>query len=386
MTPMTWASADHRALVFEARQLAHAALAEALPRRWKHTIGVAAAAERLAGILAPQHATEITCAAWLHDIGYAPAAITTGFHPVDGAEYVTAHASTELALRTTSLIAHHSGALFEAHERGLQIHRGFPSETVELAILNAADLSTSPDGLSTDPAARLAEVLHRYPPEHPVHRAISVSQPVLLSQAQLILGAAKTAKYTEPQLNTPVTAAYLPDRHQWQAHWSGQHHTITATLPINATRGWLDITMPTAVHRCEPDDIADFADDLDDARAVAAGATLGWLQYRAFDVEVNDDGEPSRGPACTFDDAEGLSTFYLAAIAELHLNKAAEGRPILVQQRTFHTLSHPTAWVSLPVTLPGAPVELQHTRCRSCRGHHRPRPDPTRSTGHPSPT
>lgn len=378
MTPMTWAGADHRTLVSEARQLAHAALADALPRRWKHTIGVAAAAERLASVLAPQHVTEITCAAWLHDIGYAPAAVKTGFHPIDGAEYVTAHASPDLALRVTSLIAHHSGALFEAHERGLQIAHGFPCNTVELAILNAADLSTTPDGLSTDPAGRLTEVLHRYPPEYPVHRAISVSQHVLLSQTQLVLGAAKTAKYTEPQLNTPGHATYVKGRQHWRAHWWGPHHTITATMPIYATRGWLDITMPTPAVHCSSEDLDDFAEALDDARAVVDGADLGWLQYRAFDVD-DVDAELSRGPACALRAGEGLTTFHFAEVAELHLNKAAEGRAILVQQRTFHTLAHPTAWASLPVTLAGTPVELRHTQCPSCRGHHRPRPDPTRS-------
>lgn len=55
-----------------ARQLAAGLLAEALPRRWSHTVAVAKTAAGLASRLAPGAADEIVCAAWLHDIGYSP--------------------------------------------------------------------------------------------------------------------------------------------------------------------------------------------------------------------------------------------------------------------------------------------------------------------------
>src|SRR5580693_4887911 len=70
-----------------AASLARAKLREPLPRRWSHSRGVAARARTLAPILGPD-ASLLTAAAWLHDIGYAPALAETGFHPLDGARYL----------------------------------------------------------------------------------------------------------------------------------------------------------------------------------------------------------------------------------------------------------------------------------------------------------
>ena len=74
-------------MVSEAREMARVALAEALPRRWAHAQGVAGKAERVAASLALSEDVLVS-AAWLHDIGYAPAAVATGFHPLDGARYL----------------------------------------------------------------------------------------------------------------------------------------------------------------------------------------------------------------------------------------------------------------------------------------------------------
>jgi putative nucleotidyltransferase with HDIG domain len=52
----------------------------------------------------------------LHDIGYAPSLVATGFHPVDGARFLRAQGTPEVVV---SLVAHHSGAVFEAEQRGL---------------------------------------------------------------------------------------------------------------------------------------------------------------------------------------------------------------------------------------------------------------------------
>ena len=190
-------------IVAQARETAEAFLADALPRRWAHTIGVAATAERLAAALEPVHADTIIAAAWLHDIGYAPD-LADGFHPIDGAAYVS-RTCPDL-WTTVNLIAHHSGAVFEARERGLETELAsyrFPVDVEELAILNAADLCTSPDGEPIDPLARLNEVLDRYPPEHPVHRAIARSGSILLAQARLVLGAAEAAQYRQRRVGVP---------------------------------------------------------------------------------------------------------------------------------------------------------------------------------------
>lgn len=184
--------------VDRARRIAEELLADVLPRRWSHTIGVAAAAADLAEILAPENADTIVAAAWLHDIGYAPDLINTEFHPLDGAAYLATHtvADEAMSAEVIRLVAHHTGAAFEARERGLHdvlVSYPAPADAL-LAILSCADLCTGPDGVPVDPGARIAEVLTRYPAGHPVHRAISTSGPGLIAEARAILDAAATAR------------------------------------------------------------------------------------------------------------------------------------------------------------------------------------------------
>jgi HD superfamily phosphodiesterase len=100
-----------------ASELARSLLAASLPRRWAHTQGVARRARTLAPIL-DDDADLLEAAAWLHDIGgYSPDLVTTGFHPLDGARYLrdSYHADSRLC----RLVAHHSCAVIEAEERGL---------------------------------------------------------------------------------------------------------------------------------------------------------------------------------------------------------------------------------------------------------------------------
>jgi HD superfamily phosphodiesterase len=101
--------------VAAARNLARVRLAPP-PRRWAHTIGGAAAAQPLSGGLSPTARIAVTAAAWLHDIGYGPSLVDTGFHPLDGARFLQRAAFHTLIV---SLVAHHTGADNEAHERGL---------------------------------------------------------------------------------------------------------------------------------------------------------------------------------------------------------------------------------------------------------------------------
>ena len=82
------------ASVAEARELARSLLASALPRRWAHVQGVACRAEHTAGRLGYRDGV-LAAAAWLHDIGYAPAVKDTGFHPLDGARYLRRRAVDE---------------------------------------------------------------------------------------------------------------------------------------------------------------------------------------------------------------------------------------------------------------------------------------------------
>lgn len=208
-------------LAAEAREIAETHLANSLPRRWSHTIGVAGAAEWLARALTPEKVEPIVAAAWLHDIGYAPALAANGFHPIDGAAHITR--TRPQWANVASLVAHHTGAAFEAHERGLGsllASYPFPIDVQELAVLNTADLCTSPDGVLVDPQTRLNEILDRYAPQHPVHRAVAKSGPLLLAQARLVMGAAggrplpqpvrRHARSVELVDSTAITVTRLP--------------------------------------------------------------------------------------------------------------------------------------------------------------------------------
>ncbi|PSK99301.1 hypothetical protein CLV63_10322 [Murinocardiopsis flavida] len=122
----------------------------------------------------------VTASAWLHDIGYSPALAVTGLHPLDGARYLREVLYADE--RLCCLVAHHSGALVEAEERGLREDLagefGLPPEPL-LDALTYSDMTTSPDGGRLTVERRLSEILERYSPEDLVHRAITRSSPAL---------------------------------------------------------------------------------------------------------------------------------------------------------------------------------------------------------------
>lgn len=121
-------------------------------------------------------------AAWLHDVGYAESVAVTGFHPLDGAKWLRLQGAPE---EIVALVAYHSGARFEAEERGLADElASFPApDQSELDVLTLIDLSTSPIGQRVAVNERLAEILVRYPDQHPVHRAVSRSRGYLADSA-----------------------------------------------------------------------------------------------------------------------------------------------------------------------------------------------------------
>lgn len=61
--------------------LAHDLLAETLPHRWMHVQRVADKASEVSSVLAAPDRQILVAAAWLHDIGYAPALNPPGFMP-----------------------------------------------------------------------------------------------------------------------------------------------------------------------------------------------------------------------------------------------------------------------------------------------------------------
>lgn len=165
-------------LVTRARSLAEQQLS-CTPRRWSHVQGVASTATIVAPILEPERVDAIVAAAWLHDVGYAPALAATGFHPVDGARFAMDAGMPDLVVR---LIAFHTGAEFEAQQRGLlsELREFIRPSTGILDVVTFADMTISPTGERIDARDRVAEILTRYEPEDPVFAAVSRSAPQLL--------------------------------------------------------------------------------------------------------------------------------------------------------------------------------------------------------------
>jgi HD superfamily phosphodiesterase len=102
--------------VAEARALARRLLDPALPGRWRHVQGVGARGEEITARLGLPDDV-LASAAWLHDIGYGPALVETGFHPLDGARFLRRIGTDD---RLARLGAHHSCAVNEARVRGLE--------------------------------------------------------------------------------------------------------------------------------------------------------------------------------------------------------------------------------------------------------------------------
>ncbi|HWI01692.1 MAG TPA: HD domain-containing protein [Propionibacteriaceae bacterium] len=145
--------------------------------RWAHVQAVAGKAHRVAAVLPTQDGDLLMAAAYLHDIGYAPSLNRLGFHPVDGARFLRTHGQERLA----RLVAHHSGARFEAEERGLVDElAAFPVEDGPVMdALIFADMTTGPVGQPMTLDERISDVQRRYPLDDPVHRAIVRARPLL---------------------------------------------------------------------------------------------------------------------------------------------------------------------------------------------------------------
>ncbi|OJF84987.1 HD domain-containing protein [Nocardia seriolae] len=144
-------------------RLARSELELPLPRRWAHSQGVGRAAIEVAARLDCD--TELLVAsAILHDVGYAPRLVVTGFHPLDGARFL--RDEHEADQRVTRLVANHTFALLEADERelGVQLAAEFPilDDHVLVDALTYCDMTTTPDGEPTTAANRIHEILTRY--------------------------------------------------------------------------------------------------------------------------------------------------------------------------------------------------------------------------------
>jgi hypothetical protein len=158
-----------------ARELAESELAVALPARWRHVQAVAAQAERLSAVPGVAGGL-LVAAAWLHDIGYAPDLLDTGFHPIDGGRFLRKLGAED---RLACLVAHHSCAIYEARVRGLAdvLPGEFPQEaSPTYDALVFCDLTTGPAGRQVTYTARIKEIKERYGPDHAVTQALELSE------------------------------------------------------------------------------------------------------------------------------------------------------------------------------------------------------------------
>jgi hypothetical protein len=167
--------------VDDAAEFARTILAEALPRRWRHVRSVARRARWVAKELSLSD--DLVVAAWLHDVGYAPQLVETGFHPLDGARYLRREGIDE---QVVNLVANHSCAHIEAEVRGLGVALAseFPPADSQLTdALLFCDMTTGPDGDYVRPADRLVEIRGRYGPDHEVTRFVERAAPEILTTA-----------------------------------------------------------------------------------------------------------------------------------------------------------------------------------------------------------
>jgi hypothetical protein len=165
----------------EAAGLAEKMLADALPRRWRHVRSVARRARWAAKELALSD--DFVAAAWLHDVGYAPGLVETGFHPLDGARFLRREGVDG---QVVSLVAYHSCAQIEADVRGLgaELAAEFsPADSLLADALLYCDMTTGPDGDYVRPADRLVEIRGRYGPDHEVTRFVGRAASEILTTA-----------------------------------------------------------------------------------------------------------------------------------------------------------------------------------------------------------
>jgi hypothetical protein len=150
----------------------------ALPRRWRHVRSVARRARWVATALSLPD--DLVAAAWLHDIGYAPGLVQTGFHPLDGARFLRC---TGVDGQVVSLVAYHSCARVEADVRGLGAALAAEFTPAGPLLTDALLYCDMTDGDYVRPADRLAEIRGRYGPGHEVTRFVDLAASEILAAA-----------------------------------------------------------------------------------------------------------------------------------------------------------------------------------------------------------
>jgi hypothetical protein len=141
--------------------------------RWAHSRGVARRAQDIDRIVAEGDRDVLVAAAYLHDVGYAPELLRYDFHPLDGAHWLQSKGLDRLA----GLVAHHTGASYEAEARGLtdELATFADERSLVTDALAYSDLTTGPTGECVTVAERLGEIERRYGPASLVVRALNAA-------------------------------------------------------------------------------------------------------------------------------------------------------------------------------------------------------------------
>ncbi|WP_322781021.1 HD domain-containing protein [Frankia sp. Cas4] len=200
-------SPPHRsdATIATARTIAYLLLAP-LPARWAHSATVAAQADEIASTVASSDRGLLVSAAWLHDIGYSPLLIDSGFHPLDGALHLIRAGAP---MRLAALVAHHSEARLLAQPRGLlDALDEFPREDGSVTdALAYADMTAGPTGEIMSVARRFADIRERHADEPPdLFAARRRREPQLLAATAR---AARRLRGCGPQTYVPESARDL---------------------------------------------------------------------------------------------------------------------------------------------------------------------------------
>lgn len=114
------------------------------------------------------------CAALLHDIGYAPCAKSTGFHPSDGYDFLKAQGFDDLA----EVIIGHSCSPEEAEEKELKPIK--PSEDLVAKLITYWDMQVKQGGVVVSYEERLAEIIARYGEHSAIGRANLRARPRIM--------------------------------------------------------------------------------------------------------------------------------------------------------------------------------------------------------------
>jgi HD superfamily phosphodiesterase len=154
--------------------------------RWRHVQAVVWLATAVSKTFTESERDILVSAAYLHDLGYAPALQQTGFHQLDGATYLRSLGHERLA----RLVAHHSEARFEAELRGYGwALEAYPRERSAVAdALTYCDQLTGPTGERVTFKERYTDVRVRYGEKHVVSQALKCARPYL------VLGLARTQR------------------------------------------------------------------------------------------------------------------------------------------------------------------------------------------------